>query len=293
MALEIKITQKGILKKELELKDITGGTLRYGVLDYAWRLQEDTLDGEARVFYDPKHIGRGVEVSWSEDLKEELNLSLPLPATFYDLDMVYGIVERVCKKWGTDSFLQDGVSCEVGDIPKLCEKQKEWMPAFLASNKEKNSAGYGVEILPCVMWPIECDTRMLAEFGETKDMEGFALYLHKHQALDLFYAAPRFYEVGDTKKYLASYVITATCDSIIPMKPEVPFYARSLECNQFIVILVSIEKQEAVGRISYEDFMKAIEIEKLEKFDEGHVIMPELSEERILEIVNQYEDPLG
>lgn len=292
MALEIKITQKGLLKKELELEDITGGTLKYGVLDYAWRMQEDRLDGDEIVFYNPKHIGRGVTVNWSEGMKEELILSMPLPATFYDVDLVYDIVKRVCEKWNADSFLQDDVSYQVADIAKLCKEQKEYMPSWLAARRERHSAGYEIEILPSVMWPLECDTAMLAEFGENKDMEGFAKYLHEHQALDLFYAAPRFYEVGDTETYLASYAITATVDSIIPMKPEVPFFASNLECNQFVVVLVSIEQQRAVGRISYEDFAKAIEIEKLEKFDEGHVIMPELSEERILEIINQYEDPL-
>lgn len=293
MALEIKITQKGFLKKGLNLEDITGGTLKYGVSDYAWRLQEDSLDGGEIIFYDPKHIGRGAEINFSEGMKGEFALSMPLPATYYDVDMVYEIVKRVCEKWNVSSFLQDDVSYEVGEIPKLCEQQKEYMHSWLAANREKNAEGYGVEIFPCVMWPLECDTAMLAEFGENKDMEGFATYLHKHQALDLFYAAPRFYEFGDTNTYLASYAITATVDSIIPIKPEVPFFARHIECNQFVVVLVSIEQQNAVGRISYEDFAKAIEIEKLEKFDEGHVIMPELSEKQILEIANTYEDPLA
>ena len=295
MALDIEINQKGLFKKELILSDITGGKYKYGVLDSAWRLDEGSLDGETIIFYDPLHIGRGVEFEGKSGIKDKLKLRMPLPATIYDIDMLFDIVKRVAKKWNAKTFIQDDVPCDIKDVDDIVMQHKQMSHSWLAGIKNSLNDSE-TSIMFCVMWPLELRTDTLSEFGRNKDAEGFASYLHRLQAVDLYYAAPRIYKLND-KEYFGAYAITATTGSIIPITPSAPTLAVDpntggpLECSKYVVSLVSIQDNGVIGRISYEDFAEAVQVDSLTRFDETHVVL-ELSEESIHEIARNYPDPL-
>ena len=290
MALEIEIMQKGLFKKELKLSDITGKNLRYGVLDDAWRLVEGSQKGDMLVVYDPDHIGRGIEVGWKPRIRDHLKIRMPLPSTSYDVDMLYDVVERVLDVWDMDSFVQDDEVAEREELGKYRAGKKEENLKLLA-NMNETLQGSPVDIMMCVMWPLSIRTQYLVELGVNRDAESFASYLHDHQAVDFYYAVPRFYQT-EKNEIVGHYVITSQTDSIIPLQPDDALYmtvnGRRLDCTSFRVSLASIEEGKIIADMPWEAFRMHMHFDRLQRFDEGHVILPAISEKQIHELADKW-----
>ena len=90
MAREIKIKNHKFIKKALDIKTVLEGlNYGYGVMDENCRMAEwDSVGNGLVTIYDRDHIGRGVEIVDINN-KKESELSLPMPATSYDVDVLY------------------------------------------------------------------------------------------------------------------------------------------------------------------------------------------------------------
>lgn len=296
MAIDIEIKQSGIFKRELNIKDIAAGKYKYGVMDEYWRLDEGSLDGENIVIYNPEHIGRGMEITWRPGIKDSITIHLPLPTTAYDVDMCFDIVRRICKIWKAKSFLHDGEVITVNEIDEYAYRHKENIISILKSMEDVDSDNSS-RIILCTKFPLKLTSHDLYQFGENGDLEGFANLLHSKQVQDLYYAVSRVYRMQDGS-YFGAYAIGANIDSIIPIKPEVPLMMKdpltgeALKCDKFVVMIGSSDNPDIGGNISYEDFASGIGIDKLEKFDENHVILRNFSEEMVKDFTSKYPDPL-
>ncbi len=291
MAVEIEIRQTGFLKKEITLGAITGATLGYGILDESWRLIENQTEGGILTLYDPAHIGRGVETNWRPGLKNHLQLRMPMPATSYDVDMLCDIVLRVCDIWDMASFYYGDEVVDTREVRQLRIQLKNANFEALANTKEALN-GSEIDIMPCVMWPLHIRTDYLVELGMNHDWQGFAAYLHEHQAADFYYAVPKIVRQKD-KTNIGYYVITANTDSILPIVPNcsLSFDQRTgkpIECVAFKVLLASIKDNGIIGELPYSAFASEIYIDTLNRFDEKHVILRGLSESRIHEIADRW-----
>lgn len=296
MALEINLKQKGLFKKELTLNDITAGFYRYGVTDEYYRLDEGSTDGQNIIFYNPQHIGRGVEIDWKEGIKEEINLRLPLPATDYDIEMTYDIVRRIADKWHLKDFAQDGEPHTLDDIEGDIAYQKEFSLKRLADFGDKGDR-YSQLTIFAVMWPVEMTASQLSRFGHSGSGQGFATFLHNCQCRDLFYAVPRLYRMNDSDSIVAIWTITATVDSIIPDRRRLPVSMampgeKLPECEKYLVSLVSIQQNKMLTCIDYNDFLQAVGAESLERMDYSTLILPGLSEEKVANIAATYPNRL-
>lgn len=106
------------------------------------------------------------------------------------------------------------------------------------------------------------------------------------------------HQFGKNGSYFGAYAIGANIDSVIPIKPEVPLMmtdpvtGETLKCDKFVVRIGANDNPDIGGNISYEDFASGIEIDKLEKFDENHVILRDFSEEMVKDFISKYPDPL-
>ncbi|MBE5933811.1 MAG: DUF4299 family protein [Lachnospiraceae bacterium] len=296
MAIDIEIKQSGIIKRELNLQDITAGKYRYGVMDEYWRLDEGSLDGENIVFYNPEHIGRGVEITWRPGIKDSITIRLPLPTTAYDVDMCFDIVRRICKTWKAKSFVHDGEVVAVNEIDEYAYRHKVNIISILESMEEVDRDNSS-RIILCAKFPLKFNSYDLYQFGKNGDLEGFANLLHSKQVQDLYYAVSRVYRMQDGS-YFGAYAIGANIDSIIPIKPEVPLMMKDpvtgedLKCDKFVVMIGSSDNPDIGGNISYEDFADGIGINNLEKFDENHVILRDFSEEMVKDFASKYPEPL-
>lgn len=296
MAIDIEIKQNGLIKKELRIEDITAGKYKYGVMDESWRLDEGNVQAGTIVFYDPEHIGRGVEIDWEPGIKDSIHLRLPVPATCYDIDLCFDIVQNICGVWKTRTFYHNGEKVYEKDIKSLIEQHKKYTLSILASTSENRQADDNL-ILFCVMHPISFDTTTLSEFGKNGDAEGYAKLLHDKQSMDLYYAVSRVYTKPDGSNF-GAYAITAGVDTIIPIQPEPPLMmmdsktGEPIKCSQFVVNVGSLDNADIGGVISYEDFAEGIGLSSLEKYDAKHVILPGLSEEKVKELAEKYTNPL-
>ena len=68
MSIDIRITQKGLLKKTLPLHVITGSDLCYGTSD-GMKLKENDLSSDEIILYHSNHISRGFSIEWTPEKK--------------------------------------------------------------------------------------------------------------------------------------------------------------------------------------------------------------------------------
>ena len=297
MSSEVIIRQKGLFKKVIT-KEMIVGEYHYGVLDDKYRLDEGKWIEGYNIVFDNEHIGRGVEVKYTKDMKNEVCLKLPYVCTRYDIELFYKLIRNICEICKTDTFEQDGAIYKLEDINKCILDQRNYCIGLLKDIKEM-VLGDVITIF-AVKYPLTVSVEDLREFGLREDEEGFADYLHTKQYRDLYYASPTIYRNNDDGTYFAVYSVTAGVDTIFPFKAHTPPLLtadpstnKPLEIDKYIVGLGILESDEFAS-IAFEDFIKEIDVFQYEKIDTLHVVMPALSVERVREILAKgYKDPLA
>lgn len=297
MATEVIVRNRGYNRNPLPFSVLVENDLAYGVHDSAWRLQDLTVEPGRVIIYNPEHIGRGIEVQWDDNIKNEIHLRLPLPCTIHDMDVLYRVTARVMNYWGMEKFIQDG---NVFNLDVVDALKKTFIDFCIRNLKEtRDNMPHSSEyIMLAVRNPLYLSVDQLVEFGEDQDMEGFSLLLHQLQERDLYYASPAIYRKPDGS-YFGAFAIIADTDSILPYKPHVPLLARDpatggeLKCEVYVAALNSLKKKKRLASMSYQDFLKEIDVSAMEKYDEEHFILSGLSEQEVERIASLgYPDPL-
>lgn len=295
MGIDVRIQNKKLFKKPLTVAEIKGKYVA-GHMDDFYRFEEGIVEG-ANIIYDPEHIGRGFEFDWNNDLKNEIHLRLNFLSTIYDIKIFYECIKTIMTLWGAKSFEQDGTEVKLEYIDAAKESAIEYNKQYLEMQSDMEEKYANLVILGA-MNPIHLECEKIGEFVKNNDLEGYAALLHNLQKEDLYYAVPRIYRVNG-KDFFGNYAVTANTDSILPLKASEPPFLKNpdtgndLKCAFFSVTLVSLEKEGPVGRMSFDDFAKAVDLESLPRYDMNHVILSGLSEERIMELAGMpHVDPL-
>jgi hypothetical protein len=289
LSIEITIKQKGLLKKELPLEVILGKELRYGAFD-GLRLEEDQMaDGEF-VAYHPNHIARGFSVQWKKGEKNQVYMRLPSPTCEEELDDFYDATERIANFWRAGTIEQDGNSITVKEMNASRRMMKDSNLRILkdfVSHPEKGSL-----TLFCAFWPIVLGDAEYMHLAALPDLSGFRDFLHRKQAIDVYYAKPMFYR--NKEGNFGLYAFTEDTRSIFPLIPYVPFGTKDpesgtqLEVDRWYVSLVSITYKKSMGIIKYLDFISAIKQEQREYYDAENIIIEGMNLEQMTELVENY-----
>lgn len=294
MSLSITVTQApGFFKKEINARDLIGDCYECGFRDKFYRLRDEHYKFGTLVVYDPDHIGKGVAIAWEANRKEDMRLDLEYPCTKYDIDVLYQLVQNICQKWKTTTFIQNETEYQLEEIEELKETAKRNAISHLAWNQGSEEEN-GIVYIQGAMWPLYVKQDAILEYAHNQDEEGFASFLHAYQNHDLYYACPMVYRLPDLSGYFGIFAITATTDSIIPIVPKEPpvtEHEEGISCDFFVVSLVSLDEKRVIGRISYADFLQSVDAVHLEKFDERHYLLPGLSEEELHHMAT-LQDPL-
>ncbi|MCR5458296.1 MAG: DUF4299 family protein [Acetatifactor sp.] len=302
MSINVTIKNGKLIKKPLELQDLTLGKYACGSLDEYGRNTGEIKDGDI-VIYDPKAIGRGITVrAWSANVTEEIWLMANNLATGRDMELFYEVIKNVMHVWKAKSFEQEDAVYSEADIDRLCSEQRRFALKYMAGldRMTQNSKSDYVTIY-CAMLPIDVDVRLLQKFGMEEDEEGLKKYLHELQSKDVYYAVPYIYRCKQKENaFFGNFTVTSETDTIFPRVAKTPFGFRNpatgknLECDFFTVSLFSLKQDRAVGRMSFEDFVRLAGIEDCQPFDKTHVILKGLSEEKMAELANsEHKDPLA
>lgn len=301
MSVEVVIRNKQFIKKPLTVQDITMGEYSCGTVDQYMRNTREVKNGDL-VIYNKDKIGRGVTVmGWSSAVKNEVTVVANALSTRYDYEMFYDIIRNIMSVWKTKTFEQEGIKYSEADIDKLCQEQRSFTLDFLTDIENTMNDGGGDDLtIFGALLPLELSRSVIKKFGEDKDEEGYADYLHGLQVIDAYYAVPLFYQQKNKKSaFFGSYAITSDTDTIFPTVPKVPpFFTnpqtkKPLECSLYVVMLFSYARKKVVGRLSFEDFIRLADIGNCKEFDSSHVLLKGISEERMEEIAaTDHVDPL-
>lgn len=289
MSVDITIYQKGLFKKKLKLKDILMDMFAYGRYDQNYVLIPDERNDNELTIYHPDHIARGITVIWNENETSQIGLHMLLPTTSEEIDDLYLLIEHLCHLWKTTTFVQDGEEKSVSEINELKSMIKDFSYASLQTflNEHENGNFF------CTMWPYYFRSLDVQHWLADKTLTNFARDLHQNQMKDLYYANARMYKTEDDS-ILGVYTVTATVDTIFPLKPMIPMSCinfqtgESIQADRYVVALVSIEKDVMLGDIPFEDFIAELTHRELHEFDSEHIFFEGLSEEDIELIYQKY-----
>ena len=245
MALILKV--KGDTKG-LGLKDILPAGLEHGMYDDAYRLQETDSQTSAIVF-DPKHIGRGVSVEIAEDGVE---LGLTLAASRDEIELVYRLLRRACRKLDAKVFYKDGqekaledIEAEIKADSAESKKELEALTARLTAEKDKVATIFGA------LNPIAIGA------ADVERMEGkldkFGKFLHNKQMANAYYSAPQFFQDPADGSFVGVYNIMVGMNTIMPFEPSLPFYMHGEEPRWYVYVYVS---DDMFGYVKFDDFIK-------------------------------------
>lgn len=295
MGVDVTIRNKKLIKRPLTISDVAGNN-PYGHADEYFRFEDGLIQG-VNIIYDRSHIGRGFEFNWTGDDRNEISLRLNYLSTNYDIHLFYDCIRNIMTRWGAKEFMQDGSSYRLSDIDACEAMTRENNIKYLSEQKER-AEEFGTTIILGAQNPVVLECNAIAEFADKGNLEGYAMLLHNTQAQDLYYAVPRIYRTGQGT-FFGNYSVTATADAVFPLKACEPILFKNpdtgedLECDFFSVSFYSIEKDAIVGRISFDDFKKEVELDSLPRYDAEHVILRDMTEKRIDQIVaKNYPDPL-
>lgn len=244
MAIELKISKNA---SKLKLKDFLPPELEYGAYDDAYRLQEAQSEDSVIVF-DPKHIGRGINIEKSE---EGLNLGLMLPAGPDEIRLVYKLLRRAAKKLDAKAFLRGDAEKKLDDIDTLTEEDIKASEAELKDMTEKLSEEKNkVVTIFGAFNPLTLSASDMKSFGgKTEKLEK---YLHNKQLSNAYYAAPQFFQDPSDGSFVGVYNIMYGVDTIMPFEPSVPFYMEGNVDRWFVYLYMS---DEQYGYIKFQDFI--------------------------------------
>ncbi len=270
MAVEVKIKQKGLFKKKIEIEDMLSNNLLFGVMDENFRMVPNEK-GKYTIIYDPNNLARGLEVSFEKNI---IDLRLPLPTAKSDIEMFYNVIKRICNKLKIDSFerydevltldtidqlIRDDVDASTRALDDICyDKQYETITIFGALN-------------PIAIGSKEKDTIK-------GSVDNFGKFLKEKQEIDAYYAAPKLYK-SDTD-IIGIYVITEKVDSIVPLKPKVIMNNENQNIKFYTII-----GDGTNDVVKYEDFISSVD--QSNYYDDEHIII-NLSKKEIENILEKY-----
>lgn len=273
MSVDITIKQTGLFKKKLDLKKIINDCgLSYGICDENYRLCENKISEHTLVFRKENGLARGIDISLD---KNDINLLLSLPTSINEITLFYELTKQLCRILKTNRFERNGKSCKFDSIEQFIEDDihgSECGLEIIKKNLEENK--YNRMEIFGVYNPISLGLKEMQEIGN--DITKLGQYLNDLQSRDVFYAAPKVYNIGG--KLVGIYAVMPDNPSVMPDKPYIVL-------NQ----LEGIEEWYVFFgeglTIKFEDFIN--NVDKSDYYDQNHFVVW-LSQEQINGLAAKY-----
>lgn len=272
MSVNVRIKQKSIFKKKLNVDDIIELTnLSYGVCDENYRLIRNEK-GNHTLIYDENRLARGIDLSLDGT---DIILLLSLPTSLSEIRKFYEVIEKICNELKIKNYIREEENVSLNDKEKFIKFDEQASISGLEDLQEKIGRDeYKRFELFGIYNPISIGVKEIKEIGNSLD--NLENYFHKIQSLDVYYATPRVYKVND--KLIGIYAIGANIPSVVPTKPYIVL-------NQ----IQGIEKWYVMLKesktVKYEDFINHIKTK--EYYDANHIIIT-LNDEEINGLLDKY-----
>lgn len=290
MAIDVIIKQKRLLGNKLPLEVILGDSLGYGnyVND---RLDVDELGDTEFVAYCPRCIGRGFSVVWTPKERYRVYLRLPLPTARKEMYEFYYAVKRIAEYWNAE-LIVDNHRTSLDAFRSFIEETLRFNEKSIVSISDQILCGESNKLtLPCAMWPLTMGREEAEQFR--RDPSEFDKWLHDKQSMDVYFACPRFFASADG--IFARYFLLSNVPSLLPKEPTIPLGAqdpsgRPLKCDTWTIVLGIQGENRPLCEMEYSKFLKLIPENMTFRYDENLILLPGLSNEKMLDIVRQQTD---
>lgn len=258
MAVTIEIKSDELLKKNISVLEIARlQNLSYGILDDNYCLIRNKV-GKYTILYDDKCIGRGIEVSIE---KSSIFLRIPLPTIVREIELLYSLIEGICKKFKIKDFYCDDERMTIDYAYHFIEKYKEISLNAILDIDNKIMVGEVEQFFIFgALNPIALGKNEMNEIN--RSLEGLEKVLDRLQRLDVYYASSAFYRRNDGSLF-GVYFVDENIDMVIPIKPYVLFSLKEEISSWYVMFPGDVS-------LLYEDFIKNVEGEY---YDNNHVIV--------------------
>ena len=272
MSIDIRITQKGLLKKALPLNVITGSDLHYGTSD-GMKLKENDLGSDEIILYHPEHISRGFSIDWTPERKDYVDLRALSPDSCEGLEDFFAAIQRIAGYWKCKIEMDGNIVSAselvsmIPDMQAFNETVLESVCADILLGKKESLTLYSV------MFQVVLGVSEAEQFQH--DVKAFGKWLHEKQSEDAYYAQPQFFRTD--AGIVGRYVVTEDCRTIFPLKGQVPLgisdpeTGKALKCDRYEVYFYSISQEKMLGYVPFETFIEIIK-EQAERFDGANII---------------------
>lgn len=275
MAVNVSIKQKGLFKKNLNIKDIIHCTeLRYGISDEHYRIIEEEIDDQI-LLYDYEFLSRGIALSIEGN---DILLQLSLPTSIHEIECFYQIIEKISKYLNKVEIYRDEelYDFKLKDSYIDCDIDASMKAIDMISEQIEKGESEFFQILG-VMQPLSIGK---IEMNEIKgNLNKFGDWMHRLQSLDAYYAVPKVYKIRE--QITGIFAIGADIVSIVPTKPYIIM-------NQIEGIERWLVTLTAGKVISYDNFIEHVD---KKYYDANHVVV-ELTDEKIMKLLEEFEEEL-
>lgn len=283
MSRNITIKNSRLLKSKVSISNLIGdNNYIIGYLDEYFRATDDESEASHCVLYDKSHIGRGVQLVSLND-KKTFRLSLNMPCTAEDVQMLYKTADRVASEWNAKSIIIDDETVDVSILQKYAERDISQNISLLNNPSDYAQGGYVT--LYCAICPISLSAEQLISFGA--DYSSFSTYLNEKQQIDSFYSCPHYFK--EEEALIAMYIIIEDGYFILPNHPKTTI--RSAEgikvCDQAIVAISELHPGESTSVMLFDDFVSLLPQNKKSEFDCQHMLIGPLSKEELTDVFNK------
>ena len=272
MSVSVKIKQRSIFKKKLNIEEIIKLTnLSYGVSDENYRIIPNEI-AEHTLIYDNNRLARGIDISLDDT---DVVLLLSLPTSPSEIRKFYEVIEIICNKFNTQNYIREEELVNIKDNEKFIKYDEEGSIAGLKDLQEKISQDeYKRFEIFGVYNPISIGINEIKKINN--NLYNLEEYLDKIQSLDVYYATPRVYRVKE--KLIGIYAIGPNIPSVVPTKPYIVL-------NQIKGIEEWYVMMKEGKTIKYNDLIN--NAKNKEYYDANHIIVT-LSDNEIDNLLEKY-----
>ena len=277
MSVDVTIKSKGIFKKNLTIRNVKMGNMRFGILDEAFRLAENE-QGDYMVIFQTKQICRGYEIHFE---RGEVDLRLPVPTSGEDIRFFYKFIKHICNLMGTKTFEYNGEKNTFNDIDSCIEDDtalNKKVFSELILDKVNNDPEESIYIFGAIH-PISIGKREIDKING--DIEQFGKMMHELQTFDAYYPKP-IIGCHNDNSYFGTYALTENVVSIFPFVPSIIMNENEDIKEWYVSFLIS---KKIAGSIPYEKFIE--NVNKDDIYDTGHFIITMDSSE-MQKLIDEY-----
>jgi len=283
MSVDIRIRQKGLLKKKLDLVFVNemclNHNLSFGVPNEAFALDDYVGDSDITniemLLYHPVKLGRGFTFMVEEN-GHDCSLRINNPSTDKDIKAFFRVVKYVCDKLNANTYERD--ETEIIKVSEIATEEQlitDWnaQQLFETANREDNLTIYGA------LYPISIEPETIQHWRNVDRaflMSEFSAYLHEKQSVDYYYAMASIFK-NDKEQVMGSYAVPEAITTIFPLTPNVPlaYGINTIKVDFWRVSLgiIAGDGYEEGANVEFTEFIEKCQIDKKVHFDNDHVIV--------------------